>query len=106
MSTGEIVTVLCTLVSALAMIVVAVIETGNRKHRKSEQTRRERRERETYLAMELQSATLDLAFVTSLAVTGGKTNGNVEEAQEKAKEAQREYRKFLREETAHAVAKV
>lgn len=106
MSTGEIVTVICTLVSAFAMIVVAVIETGNRNHRKREQARRERRERETFLAMELQSATLDLAFVTSLAVTGGHTNGNVEEAQEKAKEAQEAYRKFLREETAHAVAKV
>lgn len=106
MSTGEIVTVICTLVSAFAMIVVAVIETGNRKHRKREEHRRERRERETFLAMELQSATLELAFVTSLAVTGGKTNGNVKEAQEKAKEAQEAYRKFLREETAHAVAKI
>ena len=104
--TGEIAAVICALVSMVATIIVAVIETGNRGHRKREQTRQERRERETYLAMELQSATLDLAFVTSLAVTGGRTNGNVEEAQMKAKHAQEEYRKFLREETAHAVAKV
>ena len=100
------VTVACALISAVATVVVAAIETTNRKHRKREEHRRERRERETYLAMELQSATLDLAFVTSLAVTGGHTNGNVEEAQEKAKEAQENYRRFLREETAHAVAKV
>lgn len=106
MSNGEIVTIICAFVAAAATIIVAVIETSNHKHRKSEQIRRERRERETYLAMELQSATLDLAFVTSLAVTGGHTNGNVEEAQKKAKTAQGEYRKFLREETAHAVAKV
>lgn len=105
MSTGEI-TVICALVSALATITVAVIETNNHRHRKREQERRERREKETFLAMELQSATLDLAFVTSLAVTGGHTNGNVEEAQQKAKEAQQAYRRFLREETAHAVAKV
>lgn len=98
--------VICALLSMTATIIVAVIETGNHKHRKREQIRQERRERETYLSMELQSATLDLAFVTSLAVTGGKTNGNVEEAQKKAKAAQEEYRKFLREETAHAVAKV
>lgn len=100
------VTIVCALISAVATVVVATIETANRKHRKREEHRRERRERETYLAMELQSATLDLAFVTSLAVTGGHTNGNVEEAQEKAKEAQENYRRFLREETAHAVAKV
>ena len=104
--TSETVTVICALLAAVATIIVAVIETGNHKRRKTEETRRERRERESYLAMELQSATLDLAFVTSLAVTGGKTNGNVEEAQKKAKEAQENYRKFLREETAHAVAKV
>ena len=105
MSTGA-VAVICALVSAFATIIVACIETSNHKHRKREKIRQERRERETYLAMELQSATLDLAFVTSLAVTGGHTNGNVEEAQEKAKEAQEAYRKFLREETAHAVAKI
>ena len=105
MSTGEI-AVICALVSAVGTVAVAIIETTNHRHRKSEQARRERREKETFLAMELQSATLDLAFVTSLAVTGGHTNGNVEEAQRKAKEAQEAYRRFLREETAHAVAKV
>jgi energy-converting hydrogenase Eha subunit H len=100
------ISVICALISAVATVVVAAIETTNRNQRKREEHRRERRERESYLSMELQSATLDLAFVTSLAVTGGHTNGNVEEAQQKAKKAQEEYRKFLREETAHAVAKV
>jgi hypothetical protein len=100
------VSVICALIAAVSTIVVAGIETANVNHSKREEKRRERRERGTYLAMELQSATLDLAFVTSLAVTGGHTNGNVEEAQEKAKEAQENYRRFLREETAHAVAKV
>ena len=106
MTTGEMITLIGIFVSAIAMVLVAVIETGNLRHRKQEQKRRERREKENYLSMELQSATLDLAFVTSLAVTGGKTNGNVEEAQKKAKEAQENYRRFLREETAHAVSKV
>ena len=103
---GENVTVICALIAAIATIIVATIETGNRKHRKNEQARQDRREKAEYLSMEVQAATLDLAFVTSLAVTGGKINGNVEEAQKKAKEAQENYRKFLREETAHAVAKV
>lgn len=106
MTTAEMITLIGIIVSAIVGILVAVIETGNLRHRKQEQKRRERREKENYLSMELQSATLDLAFVTSLAVTGGKTNGNVEEAQKKAKEAQENYRRFLREETAHAVSKV
>ncbi len=104
--TGETVTVLCAFIAAIATIIVAAIETGNRKHRKRELARQERRERESYLSMELQAATLELSFVTSLAVTGGKINGNVEAAQKKAKEAQENYRRFLREETAHAVSKV
>lgn len=103
---GNNVAVVCAVITAVTTILVAIIETGNRKHRKREQMRQERREKETYLSMELLSATLDLAFVTSLAVTGGHTNGNVEEAQKNAKEARENYRKFLREETAHAVAKV
>ncbi|MBO7320106.1 MAG: hypothetical protein J6V06_08840 [Clostridia bacterium] len=104
--TGETAAVICALISMIATIIVACIETGNRRHRKNEQIRQERRERESFLSMELQSAICDLAFVTSLAVTGGHTNGNVEEAQKKAKEAQEAYRKFLREEAAHAVSKV
>ena len=91
---GENVTVICALIAAIATIIVATIETGNRKHRKNEQARQDRREKAEYLSMEVQAATLDLAFVTSLAVTGGKINGNVEEAQKKAKEAQENYRKF------------
>ena len=97
--------IVCAVITAVATIIVTVIETGNRRHRKSEQIRQERRERETFLSMELLAATLDLAFVTSLAVTGGKINGNVEAAQQKATEARENYRKFLREETAHAVSK-
>ena len=104
---GEIILgIACAVITAVATITVTVIETGNRRHRKSELARQERRERETLLSMELISATLDLAFVTSLAVTGGKINGNVEAAQKKAEEARENYRKFLREETAHAVSKV
>ena len=104
--TGETATIICAVLATITTVVVTIIETGNRRHRKREQARQERRERETFLAMELQAATLDLAFVTSLAVTGGKINGNVEAAQKKAKEAQEAYRRFLREETAHAVSKV
>ena len=104
--TGETATIICAVLATITTIVVTIIETGNRRHRKREQARQERREKENYLSMELQAATLDLAFVTSLAVTGGKTNGNVEEAQKKAKEARENYRRFLREETAHAVSKV
>ena len=55
--------------------------------------------------MELMSASVELSYVTSLAVTGGKTNGNVEAAQKKAREAQKKYEDFIKDEAAHAIAK-
>lgn len=92
-------------IAAAALIIVAIIETGNRKRHKTEEIRRQRREKEMRLSMELMSACVDLSYVTSLAVTGGHTNGNVEAAQEKADEAQKKYEAFIKDEAAHAVAK-
>lgn len=92
-------------IAAAALVIVAIIETGNRRRAKTEEVRRVRREREMRLSMELMSASVDLAFVTSLAVTGGHTNGNVEAAQKKAQAAQDAYEKFLKDEAAHAVTK-
>lgn len=92
-------------IAAAALIIVAIIETGNRKRHKTEEIRRQRREKEMRLSMELMSACVDLSYVTSLAVTGGKTNGNVEAAQKKADEAQKKYVDFIKDEAAHAVAK-
>ena len=42
-------------------------------------------------------ATGELAYVTSLAVTGGHTNGNVEDAQTQFEKAKREYKTFQAE---------
>lgn len=100
------VTIICASITSVAALVVAVIETGNRRRLKSSEIRAARRETESRLSMELMSATLELAYVTSLAVTGGHINGNVEAAQEKAKAAQEAYEDFLRDEAAHAVAKI
>lgn len=105
------------LVASIATVVVAVIEARANKERKKHeseikaaesrsQERQKRREKESRLSMEMMSASLELAYVTSIAVTGGHINGNVEAAQRKAKTAQDAYDSFLRDEAAHAVAKV
>ena len=94
------------IISAIALIIVAVIETGNRRKAKQSEDRALRREEEARLSMAMSSATLDLAYVTSVAVTGGHTNGNVEEAQRKAKKAQEDYQAFIQAQAAHTVAKV
>ena len=94
------------IISAVALVLVAFIETDNIRKRKGDEERTRRREKESRLSMELMSACVDLAFVTSLAVTGGKVNGNVEAAQKKAAEAQKAYEDFIKDEAAHAVAKI
>ena len=110
-------TVIAAVITGLCAIAVALIEArASRDRRKHEREleraerrsveRQRRREKESRLSMEMMSASLDLAYVTSLAVTGGHTNGNVEAAQKKARAAQEAYDGFLRDETAHAVAKV
>lgn len=105
--TGEQILSLCiACLSAAATICVAVIETKAAKSHKRSEERAKRRETESRLSMELMSASVDLSYVTSLAVTGGHTNGNVEAAQKKAKVAQDKYEAFLMAETAHAVAKI
>lgn len=94
------------LINACALIAVAVIETKASKNRKRSEERAKRRETESRLSMELMSASVELSYVTSLAVTGGHTNGNVEAAQKKALAAQDSYEAFLRDEAAHAVANI
>lgn len=106
MTPAQITELICVVISSLSLIVVSIIETQNRRRHKTAEKRAERRETESRLSMELMSATLDLSYVTSLAVTGGHTNGNVEAAQKKAQEAQRAYEDFIRDEAAHAVSKI
>jgi len=92
--------------AALAMIIVAIIEHNNSKDRKRAQERAERREKESRLSMGLMSATCELSVVTAVAMREGHTNGTLEPALEKAREAQANYSEFLRDEAAHAVAKI
>lgn len=100
------------LFSALALVIVAVIEAvavRDRKRAKEDKERVERRaavrERESRLSMEMTSAACALALVTAKKVTGMHTNGDVEEAMTKAKAAQKEYQDFLEDVAAHQVAK-
>lgn len=99
-----VISIICAALAAFAAIMVAVIETKNSKQRKQTEERAKVREKESRLSMQMMSATIDLGYVTSLAVTGGHTNGNVEAAQKKAKAAQKEYEDFLRETAAHIIA--
>ncbi len=92
--------------AAIAAITSAYIAAHSKASEKRSEARAYRREQESRLSMEMMSANMDLAYVTSLAVTGGHTNGNVEAAQKRALEAQSKYEAFLREQAAHQVCKL
>lgn len=100
------------IISAVSLVAVAVIGKRSDKNQKNAEAYRterakmeEIRAKENYLEMKVQIATLDLAYVTSLAVTGGHTNGNVEEAQTKAKKAKEEYYEFINKTYSEEIGK-
>lgn len=100
------------LFSAIALVIVAVIEAvavRDRKRAKEDKERTERRaavrERESRLSMEMTSAACALALISAKKLTGMHTNGDVEEAMQKAKAAQNDYQNFLEDVASHQVAK-
>lgn len=100
-------------ITALAAIVVALIETAaawDRRQARAERQRTERRAarraEESRLSMELMSANCALALTTAKKLAGMHTNGDVEEAMEAAKTAQGRYVDFLQQQAAEQVAKV
>lgn len=99
------------IISAIAAIVVAVIEwraSQDRKILKNAQAEAElrahQREKESRLSMQMMDATLQLSVVTANALTGGHNNGNVEAARKAAEDASRAYKQFLMDTTARNIS--
>ena len=103
---AEVSAIICAVIAALSAVAVAIVEARTAKDRRSTQIRAERREKESRLSMELMSATCELSVVTAVALRDHHTNGNLQPALDKAKKAQDSYQSFLRDEAAHAVAKI
>ena len=100
-------------VTALAAVLVAVIEAlaaWDRRNARAAGARAEkraaRRAEESRLSMDLMSANCALALTTAKKLAGMHTNGDVEEAMEAASAAQDAYIGFARNEAAKNIAKV
>lgn len=91
-------------VSSIAIVCVAWIETHCQKDRKKMEERAEQRKRESHLAMDMMSATCELSVATAKAIRDGHTNGIMAESLEHAEQAQERYTEFLREVTADVVS--
>lgn len=97
--------VICAIIAAVAAIVVAVVETRNRKQFKLTEERAEQRAKESRLSMDLMYATCALSLTTAKKLANMHTNGDVEEAMDAAREAQEAYQAFVRDETAKMVSR-
>lgn len=97
--------VICAIVAAIATIVVAVIETRNRKQFKLTEERAEKRAKESRLSMDLMYATCALSLTTAKKLANMHTNGDVEEAMDAAQAAQDAYQNFIKDETSKMVSR-
>ena len=94
------------LISAAALIIVAVIETRNNREFKRTAKRAARRAEESRLSMALMSSTCELSLETVKALRDGHTNGTLEGHVERAETALENYDNFLKKEAADAVSKI
>lgn len=99
----DITSIIVAIISAISAIIVSIIGGFNIHNRKSDEKLQKLRTTEFRLGMDMQAASIELADVIAIAVTGGHTNGNVEEARNKAREAKAKYYAFLKDVAAEAV---
>lgn len=92
-------------ISAVSAIVVAIISGINIRQRQNEDKLAEQRATEARLGMDMQAAGIELSDVIAIAVTGGHTNGNVEEARKKARDAKDKYYAFINSIAVNTLAK-
>lgn len=97
--------IICAALAMITAIIVAVIETRNHKQHKRTEARAEMRAQESRLSMEMMYANCALALITAKKLAGMHTNGDVEEAMNAAREAQKAYEDFVRDLTAEKITK-
>lgn len=97
--------IICTLITAVAGIIVALLSVQIKKSNDRAERRAKVRERESLLNLRLTYAAVELSMVCANAQMDYKNNGNVERAYAAAEEAKNEYNSLMQELTAHEVGK-
>lgn len=97
--------IICAAITAIAAIVVAIIERRNKIQNKRIEERAEKRAQESRLAMDLMYANCALSLTTAKKLANMHTNGDVEEAMTAAKLAQDHYMDFIRDEAVKTLTK-
>ena len=97
--------IICAIIAAIASVIVAIVGIKVNKINKRAERHADLRQEEMLLSLRMMDATLQLSVVTSNALTGGHNNGNVEKAREAAQKVANDYESFMRNVTAHEIAK-
>lgn len=104
--------IICSVVTALSAIVVAIIGTrfkiNSERYKQfveKSDRRAEKRQEEAMLILKMLEINLKQGIVCSNALTGGHNNGNVEEAREAAERVLEEYSEYVRTTAAKQIAK-
>ena len=97
--------VFCAAISAVAAIIVAIIERRNYAQNKRIEERAEKRAQESRLSMDLMYANCALSLTTAKKLANMHTNGDVEEAMSAAQKAQDAYNRFILDTASHTITK-
>lgn len=90
-------------ISALSLILVAVIQRSNTKHQKQQQEQNQLRAQESKLSMDMMYACCVLSKGTATALKNNHFNSEVDHGIELVDKATDEYNKFLRATTADSL---
>ena len=105
----------CSLISAIGVIVVAIIQFRSaKKTKKSEEEKNKRhievkkleemRQRESRLSMDMMHSTAKLCIGTALAIKRGKANGELDEGLKYVNKSIVNYEKFLKDVTSEEIS--
>nr|DAW17018.1 MAG TPA: hypothetical protein [Caudoviricetes sp.] len=107
--------IVCSLISAVGVIVVAIIQfRSTKKAKKSEEEENKRhievkkleemRQRESRLSMDMMHSTAKLCIGTALAIKRGKANGELDEGLKYVNKSIVNYEKFLKDVTSEEIS--
>lgn len=107
--------IVCSLISAVGVIVVAIIQFRTTKKNKCAEAleskrheeikaQEEMRQRESRLSMDLMHSTAKLCVGTALAIKRGRANGEMEEGLKYVNKSIVNYEKFLKDVASEKVA--
>ena len=97
--------IICTLITALAGLVVALLTAKITKSESREEKRAVLRQRESLLSLKMMEATLLLSVENAHGIMSGNNFDNIQAALDKANSVSNEYQAFMQELTAHEVGK-